>query len=215
MCYSAMVKRDLQVFKKIFGPFWVRESEISEYETLHALNPKKYPALRERIFVGSFAPVLFSYKSRFHLRYMRFGAYETNDISTYNARCENLESKYWQPLLRENRGIVLLTSFFEWVSHSQEKKISLKFFSESNSILFAPVLFETGFALITREPTADILESGHDRSPAFLQEQDAIHWLLSKNSELNYWKGVLGNKQEFKWQIERDLEKSPEKNFLF
>jgi putative SOS response-associated peptidase YedK len=215
MCYSAMVKREMETFQKIFGPFWVRDTEIFEYEEKRKENPKLFPKLRDRIFVGSYAPILFSKNSKLHLRYMRYGAYDSTKLSTYNARCDNLNSKYWKPLLKENRGIVLLSSFFEWVEDSREKKVSLEFFSPGNEVLLTPVIFQNGFAILTREPTEDILKFGHDRSPAFLNFEEAQIWLKAETQENEFWKQLLQVKKEFHWHARRDLEKSPEQNLLF
>jgi putative SOS response-associated peptidase YedK len=123
MCYSAMVKRDIKALQKKFGPIALRSDEAQWYEEMHKKNPKVFPEVAERIFVGRFAPIVFhNDQGQLCCELMRYSAFPPNDIpepsrySTYNARRDNLKSSFWKSCYGKGHGVVLLSGFFEWVA---------------------------------------------------------------------------------------------------
>lgn len=121
MCFSALIKRDMKYFESEFGATWVRES-IERFETRSANDPKRFSPLKDRIFQGSYAPVLhLDYSGNLGISPMRYGTYEPSFITNpklkraFNARRDNLESPYWTNAYRIHHGFVVLNGFYEWV----------------------------------------------------------------------------------------------------
>ena len=121
MCFSAMIKRDMKAEGFDIERHWIRE-DVRLFEQRSKTNPKSFPAMRDRIFQGSYAPV-------FHLDQagglgvspMRYGVYQpefikdTRIAKAFNARRDNLQAPYWSEAFQKRHGFVLLGSFYEWV----------------------------------------------------------------------------------------------------
>jgi putative SOS response-associated peptidase YedK len=123
MCYSAMLRRDIKALEKRFGPLTVRSDEAAWYETLHARNPKLFPEVAQRIFQGRFARVVhFDAHGCLVASHMRYGAFPPAgvradaNLTTFNARRDNLRSPFWSSSYGKGHGVVLLEGFFEWVT---------------------------------------------------------------------------------------------------
>ena len=124
MCYSALVRKDLDFLSEKFGASIVRES-FDEYLKAVAFDSKKYPPIEnERIFPGHFAPIIYERKGKRYIEPMRYSAFPPSFIpdpqryTTFNARRDNLTSKFWSEMYGKNHGVVVLRGFFEWVKVS-------------------------------------------------------------------------------------------------
>ncbi len=123
MCYSALVKQDLKYLKSHFGAILVRE-QFEEYDLYSAADPKKYPKVAERIYPGSYAPVVYEKNGQRQIELMRYGTFPPASISnpqkytSFNARRDNLLSNFWANAFMKNHGFIVLNGFFEWVSVS-------------------------------------------------------------------------------------------------
>jgi putative SOS response-associated peptidase YedK len=109
MCYSALVKRWTD--KNSGLPIMVRD-QTDIFERASAADPKKFPPLRERIFPGSYGPVIHHGSGdKLVSELMRYGAYPP-----HNARRDNLLSPFWSVGFMKHHGFVVLEAFYEWVS---------------------------------------------------------------------------------------------------
>lgn len=99
MCYSALVKQDLKYLGRRYGALAVRE-QIDAYIEASLENEKTFPPLKERIYPGHYAPVIFSQDGRRVSEVMRYGAFppshikDPNKYSSFNARRDNLTSSF-------------------------------------------------------------------------------------------------------------------------
>jgi putative SOS response-associated peptidase YedK len=122
MCFSAMVKRDMKAFGLKFDGHWIRE-DIVTFERRSSENPKLFPPMKDRIFQGSYAPVLHRSKgNEIGVTPMRYGVYQPSFIKdpkiakAFNARRDNLTAPYWSEAFEKHHGFVVLNGFYEWVA---------------------------------------------------------------------------------------------------
>ena len=125
MCYSALVRKDLDFLAAKFGASVVRES-FDQYMKAVAVDPKKFPPIeRERIFPGHYAPVIYEKSGKRFIEPMRYNAFPPSFVAdgskytTYNARRDNLRSRFWSEMVGKNHGVILVGGFFEWVKVSR------------------------------------------------------------------------------------------------
>ncbi|MGE0174572.1 MAG: SOS response-associated peptidase family protein [Oligoflexales bacterium] len=120
MCYSALVKRDLDYLGRKYGAIVIRD-QIEDYHRAAAENPKRFPPLDDRIFPGHYAPVIYERDGKRVLELMRYGAYPKSSVvdpksyTTFNARRDNLTSSFWDEAFMKRHGFVVLDGFYEWV----------------------------------------------------------------------------------------------------
>lgn len=136
MCFSAMVMRDLKSLETKFGARWAGE-DLELFEKRSRENPKLFPEMRDRIFQGSYAPILHRDKSGdIVISPMRYGVYEPRFIKNpklakaFNARRDNLTAPYWSEAYQKHHGFVLLKSFYEWVEVADLVKAGIVKISE-------------------------------------------------------------------------------------
>lgn len=82
-----------------------------------------------------------------------------------------------------------------------ERSIKIEFEALDNARLLAPVVFsrrilddrreDLGCAIVTDVPHQDIRAAGHDRTPIFLMEKSAMHWLNPQNYEVSSLRHLL------------------------
>ncbi len=145
MCYSALVKRDLEALKKSYGAVSIRQ-DIEDYEQRSKAEPKLFPPLHSRIYPGNFAPVIVANGEERQVQLQRYGAYPHPSIphperyTTFNARRDNLTSHFWSDAYLKHHGFVVLNGFFEWVEvrdlvkagHVKISEIEAEFERQSN-----------------------------------------------------------------------------------
>lgn len=121
MCYSAIIKRDLKDLEADLdaAPLLAR---FDSYDSASKRDPKKFPALEERIFPGHYAPVTHGDSGPRQIEPMRYGAYPPTGLphaqkyTAFNARRDNLTSPFWREAFQQHHGIVILRRFYEWVA---------------------------------------------------------------------------------------------------
>lgn len=160
MCYSALVKRDLDYLHKNFGAIVIRQ-DIADYSSASMADPKHFPPLHSRIYPGHYAPVIIAEKDQKLAQLQRYGAYPHQSITnperytTYNARRDNLTSRFWSNAFMKYHGFIVLSGFFEWV--------------EVRDLLKAGVVtlqqIQAEFARQTEERKAKILLAGKPYKP--------------------------------------------------
>jgi putative SOS response-associated peptidase YedK len=120
MCYSALVKRDFDYLKRTYGAVISRQ-DVDDYTQASLTDPKHYPALHSRIYPGNFAPVIIGATQQPTIHLQRYGAYPPSVIgdpqryTSYNARRDNLGSRFWSNAFMHQHGFLVLSGFFEWV----------------------------------------------------------------------------------------------------
>lgn len=121
MCYSALVKQDLKYLGRRYGALAVRE-QIDSYLQAATDNSKEFPPLKERIYPGYYAPVIFQRNGETVTEVMRYGAFppahikDPSKYSSFNARRDNLTSSFWGNAFMKHHGFVVLEGFYEWVA---------------------------------------------------------------------------------------------------
>ena len=145
-----------------------------------------------RIFPGHYAPVLVSEGGRRVLRPMRYrcrpfhveAGFDTEKPGTYNARRDSLEG-FWRRQFGHTHAAVLVHSFFEVVQRDGRSTV-LNFRPGDGQPLLVACLWSPwtdgqehleSFAIITGEPTPEVLAAGHDRLIQPLRPEDLDAWL--------------------------------------
>lgn len=125
MCYSALVKRDLKLLESRFGATVIRDG-FEAYQRQSSQDPKAFPPAAPRIYPGHHAPVvaLAGHAASGQDKIIELMRYSVDPppyiptpqrYTTFNARRDNLTSKFWSEAFMVHHGIVLLEGFYEWV----------------------------------------------------------------------------------------------------
>lgn len=232
VCFSVYVRTD---FEKLEADYSAN-ANIDKWNKLSAKG-YKLPDQDNRIFSQYHAPVIANFGNKRVIEPMRYSCYapsymteqQVKKLSTFNARRDSLQKRFWSEAFGINHGIIILKGFYEWVAvkdlvksggvsleqvqksfaqESQERKnkilsqgkkyaptktelkdpmlrnIVIEFKPLSGEDLIVPVIYnrnqdgnDFGFAIITDEPTPEILAAGHDRMPIHLSKDKMEDWL--------------------------------------
>ncbi len=164
-----------------------------------------------RMLPGSMGPVLRKKGEKRFIESMRFSMIPSWSkekklkFATHNARLEGIEDKptWKKPFL--TRHCVVPISFFVEPSYKGPLAGNMLQFEDSgHGLLHAAAIWDewvdqkTGevihsFAILTRDPSALILEHGHDRTPVFLGADQLDHWLeADPTKNAKDWTDFLG-----------------------
>lgn len=115
-------------------------------------------------------------------------------INMFNAREDSLEDRFsWRNLFLKSHGAIVLKGFYEWVVHPEtHKKTIIHFSPTKNSLMWSPCLYDFwqspdkneriySFAIITRDPAAEVEAMGHDRCPVYSKWQNLDSWIDPTN----------------------------------
>jgi putative SOS response-associated peptidase YedK len=144
-------------------------------------------------------------------------------FATHNARLESvLDKPTWKKPFLSQHCVIPMTSFFESVYTGPLQGHMISFTDPHDQILFAAGIYDVwknpqnlneilySFSILTTEPSDVILNHGHDRSPVFLNFDEATNWLQIKasvkqeNELVNFLKAHHQN-INFKIQVDRPL----------
>lgn len=138
-------------------------------------------------------------------------------FATHNARLETvLEKPTWKEPFAHKHCIVPMTGFFESAYEGPEAGHIIKFSKENPELLFAAGIYDVwknpqdtqqkifSFSILTTEPTKFILDHGHDRSPLFLDFEDAKEWLYAEFKVQEMRKFLLSKNQKPDLQVAVD-----------
>ena len=236
MCFSVMIERDLSKLSKLYQAELNESAFEYFYErTQSHPDTYKMPDEDGRIYAKSWAPIVTFVRGKREIRPMRYQLLpsfceglkytRTNpktgrDVeikSTYNARLDSLtKARAWQKPFMNFHGIVPVTSFYEWVDY-QGNPTQIEFHDPTQPLLHVPCLYDNwysedkslviqSFAIITTEPTKEVLEKGHDRSPINLPLEKIQDWLEPQKSEkgeiFNLLQTPLKNKFEGQYLLQ-------------
>lgn len=181
-------------------------------ERLAQLDNSDLLAAEERIFPGTYAPVMVWLDGRRQVLPMRYGCrpagkpadYDTRFPGTYNARRDNLDA-FWRGQFGHTHGVVVAAAFFENVPrHMVEGRALLPGESPKSTVvafranppedLLLACLWSRwsapgqpdllSFALITDEPPPEVLAAGHDRCVIPLRPENLDAWLNPDPNDL-------------------------------
>ena len=144
-------------------------------------------------------------------------------FATHNARLETvLEKPTWKKPFEKHHCVVPISSFFESVHDGPLSGNMIEFFEQSHHLLFAAGIFDVwqdkenphvkihSFAILTTEPDAFIFKNGHDRSPLFLDFENAKTWLTlaSDSQKMITFLNEKNQKPSLSVKIDRPLKMS-------
>ena len=222
-----MIERDLSKLAKLYQAKINEPAFEYFYErTQSHPDIYKVPDEDGRIFAKTWAPIITFVCGQREIRPMRYQLLpsfceglkytrinpktdrEVEIKSTYNARLDSLhKARAWQKPFMNFHGIVPVTSFFEWVDH-EGKATQIEFYDPEKPLLHIPCLYDNwysedkslviqSFAIITTDPTPEVLEKGHDRSPINIPFEKIQTWLEPQKQDrdliLNNLKEPLNN----------------------
>ena len=147
-----------------------------------------------RIFPGSYAPVMISEGGQRVIKPMRYQCrpagkpafYDRKYPGTYNARRDNLEG-FWKSQFGHTHGLMVVTTFYENVEGEDGKNQVLQFTPRDRQPMYVACLWSywhkegedelLSFAAITDEPPAEIAAAGHDRCIINIKPEHVDAWL--------------------------------------
>lgn len=160
-----------------------------------------------RFFPGQFVPVLVSEGGRRVVRPMRYrcrpfhvdARFDVEKPGTYNARRDALEG-FWRRLFGHYHAAVLLDAFYEVVAAEDGGHRVLSFRPADGQPLLVACLWSPwegdgehleSFAMITGEPTPEVVAAGHDRLVQQIRPEDLDAWLNPDPARLQDLHDVL------------------------
>ncbi len=183
----------------------VSERQIDRIKKrLERIKESKPKENDSRIYAFDYSPVIVLEKGKRVVKPMRYHlrpghmeeSFDRKFPGCYNARRDSL-TKFWKPVFGKNHGVIIVDAFFENVkkhdlekwklkSGEEEENVVIKFTPKGADYMVIPCIWDKwvrgdeelySFALITDEPPAEVLETGHDRCPIFLNEKRIDDWL--------------------------------------
>jgi len=168
--------------------------------------------LDERIYPGSFAPVVLAEGEERRLLPMRYrvrrpdGGEIPFKYNVFNARRDSLLSApTWKPLFGHTHALFPFVRFYEWVERS-EKKMEIAFSPSERGLMWAASLYcppknpgmlpYASFAMVTDAPPQEVAAAGHDRCPIFLRSDAINAWLHPKGQTKEFLLSLLDKKEK-------------------
>ena len=194
--------------------------------------PESFSEIDDRFLPSKVAPVVVQSQNELKLTGMKFSLIPSWSIepkvkfATHNARIETvLEKPTWRIPFEKMHCIVPLTGFFESVYEGPLAGNIIKFGKDDNALLFAAGIFDHwknptnskdsffSFSILTTEPTKYISDHGHDRSPLFLDFDNAKAWLKLTGSPYSQVEFLLSQnlKPSLSVTVDRPLKEGWEK----
>ncbi len=134
-------------------------------------------------------------------------------FATHNARIETvIEKPAWREPFQSKHCLLPMTNFFESAYAGPHAGHIISFNSD---LMFAAGLFDVwvnpetkeqlfSCTILTTEPSAFILENGHDRTPIFLNFEDGKQWLSLRAPEKEMVDFLLSKNVYPDLQVSRD-----------
>ncbi|MDG0816264.1 SOS response-associated peptidase [Bdellovibrio svalbardensis] len=190
-------------------------------KTYHVELPPIIALPQQIIFPHTEAPVIVRKEEKSQVQLMNYSLIPSwskerkPKFATYNARIEEVLAKpSWKDPFKTRHCLVPIKEFYESAYKGRFAGHKISIFNAHQALLTAAGIYDewydqkTGeivqsFAILTTEPTQEILDAGHDRSPIFLQETACKEWLDGKMSGERWieflknqrWVGELGFSQ--------------------
>lgn len=171
----------------------------SEYNLLHRTYKVEFPPLvvlpQQIIYPHTLAPVITSENKHKKLELMNYSLIPSwsktrkPKFATYNARIEEVLVKpSWKEPFASRHCLVPVVKFYESSSSGEFEGHRIGITSKKRELMTAAGIWDQwfdqekrqwvrSFAILTTEPTEQIIQAGHDRSPIFLKEEAFDGWL--------------------------------------
>ncbi len=182
-----------------------------------------------RIFPGTYAPVMVSESGRRVIKPMRYQCRlpdkpARNDVlypGTYNARRDSLEG-YWRGAFGLRHGVVVVQAFYEHVprhaiagralgASEKEQDVVLEFRPDPPRDLLLACLWAEwegpegrllSFATITDTPPRDVAAAGHDRGVIPIRREYLDAWLNPDPDNLAGQYSILDDREDIRYLYE-------------
>lgn len=182
-----------------------------------------------RIFPGTYAPVMVSESGRRVIKPMRYQCRlpdkpARNDVlypGTYNARRDSLEG-YWRGAFGLRHGVVVVQAFYEHVprhaiagralgASEKEQDVVLEFRPDPPRDLLLACLWAEwegpegrllSFATITDTPPRDVAAAGHDRGVIPIRREHLDAWLNPDPDNLAGQYSILDDREDIRYLYE-------------
>lgn len=176
-----------------------------------------------RIFPGTYAPVIVAEEGRRVIKPMRYQCRlpdkpARNDAlypGTYNARRDSLEG-YWRGAFGHRHGVVVVQSFYEHVprkglplqADDDESDVVLEFQPQPRRDLLIACLWAEwegpegrllSFAAVTDTPPRDVAATGHDRGIVPIRETHLDAWLNPDPANLAAQYRILDDREDIQY----------------
>ena len=166
-----------------------------------------------RIFPGHYAPVMVRENGQRVIKPMRYQCrpagkpafYDSKYPGTYNARRDNLEGNFWQPLFGHTHGVMLASAFYENVARP-EGNVVLEFRPRPQHDMLVACLWSRwvspdgkdellSFAAITDDPPPEVAAAGHDRCIIPIKPEHLDAWLQPESTDLKALYAILDDRE--------------------
>lgn len=176
-----------------------------------------------RIFPGTYAPVIVAEEGRRVIKPMRYQCRlpdkpARNDAlypGTYNARRDSLEG-FWRGAFGHRHGVVVVQSFYEHVprkglplqADDDESDVVLEFQPQPRRDLLIACLWAEwegpegrllSFAAVTDTPPRDVAATGHDRGIVPIRETHLDAWLNPDPANLAAQYRILDDREDIQY----------------
>lgn len=186
---------------------WLEDIKRTEFKTRDSY-----------IFPDYYAPVIVMEEGKKTIKLMRYQCrpagtpkFLDKDLTTFNARRDNLSGKFWKPLFGYSHGILIINSFFEKVSKAklegrelkpgeEDPSVTLQFYPQPQQVMYIACLWShwkegdeelDSFAAITDDPPPEVLAAGHDRVIIPIKEENIDAWLNPDPKNLDAMQAIL------------------------
>jgi putative SOS response-associated peptidase YedK len=191
----------------------VRERKIEKLKQKLDASFDRISPLDERIFPGSFAPVVIAEGKGRRLLPMRYrvrrpdGGEVPSQYNVFHARRDSLlPAPTWKPLFGHTHAIFPFARFYEWITDEHGKKKEIAFSPAERGMMWAASLYSpprsrqmlpyASFAMVTDDPPPEVAAAGHDRCPIFLRSTAMDAWLHPQKIRPQELLGLLGEKEK-------------------
>ncbi len=119
MCFSVYVRQDFENLEIEYDA----DTNFGKWNRL-IVTQAKLPDEDSRIFANYYAPVITYIDNKKVIEPMRYSCYspsymteaQVKKLSTFNARRDSLQKRFWSEAFGVNHGIIVLKGFYEWVA---------------------------------------------------------------------------------------------------
>lgn len=204
----------------------------SEFNLLQKTYRVEFPPImvlpNQIIFPHTQAPVILTENSKPVIKTMNYSLVpewskvRKPKFATYNARIEEVLNKpSWKKPFESKHCLVPIKEFYEAVYLGRFAGHKIAISDSKDQLLTAAGIWDTwyddktgeivdSFAILTTEPSPQILEAGHDRSPIFLSEDSFEQWMGDKMTGRGWVDFLKENQAEVDFSF---LQKEPLKSY--
>lgn len=208
MCRQFVTAGKLSKLRKILGDTYNEEIEIKLLDEIDKEEEELEEDIEEELeeqrrhkkdheaLLTENIPVITYDRGKKYLMRMKWGIRfdpENKSPLIFNSRDDTVKEKeFWQKLFDQNRLLIPMFGFYEWVDKGLKKKVKTKITLVNKEIFLVPGLYRQNnegvneFTLITTSPNKFMTEI-HNRMPVIFDDQNSFNY-FTDSSEENYEK---------------------------